>query len=878
MSFDWLNVPGLDLGSGDQTEKRQSNGLGPPSVSFDFGINAAAPRDSSFWDQGSRSQSDTTLSYRNNNPKAGTNSATNVNSPLDGDPHAEVRLPGGDAYTETPEDMQVPLSLSQNQLTHEEIRTYLRWYNYICLRTRGKLVRLNDVFRFLTNFNLSQQIKERIVEIFRSCKNALNVGQFFAVLRLISRAIVHGILPLRRMILDKAPVPKPRPILSSENHEEVYEEVEDDDNTVRAGDRKVDFDSFASLLLTGTTARKRVRRRIKNSNFKSKKVRFSEHVAFQDPPNLNQESFDNNGAKKQIGGGENGYQDSSNDGPLDLTLPMDQLLKRLYKGRHNSGLVSSLPSEQQETEEEKKVLEDMKDSLSHFKQIQTVDSASLPMSSVLLQNGNNLATNNANSSGVPQQVPLEPLKPTATGSANHLVREEYNQGILSNSGATQTGLQPLKPTATGSANYLMRSHVDQPQTIQSTNMADAVGNSGGLQPLKPTATGSANYLMKQHLSPSANNTASSMFQQQFTNQSSSPQPTGQFMNSPNIIVSQDNQQQQSYHGVGSTHSKIEPSNISPQHTYSNNIRINNGNVMPMPKVEISSALSPQNTFPQHPQSHLLSPQNTISQHQQSHMVSPQSTFAQSQPTMISPQNTYPNNQPTMISPQHTYTNGQQQTQHLPPPPPPRIQQQQQHTSIVSPQNSYPNMLKQTNLAPTHNTYTNSPNIQSPSFLSPQNAANSYFQSLLSTSPSPNPTPPNAVTANNNNANNSISSFQPNMPSSNPAMSISQSHQTYNGNYPAINQRQQQSQAQQPMYGGQLSHMQQHPGQPHLSNPTMQNQPNKPNYGMLGHQVPQQQQFPFNTDVNRSNSSDILGNLQSLQQQVDALQVQYNRRP
>lgn len=63
MSFDWLNVPGLDLSSGDQAEKRPSNGLGPPSVSFDFGINTAAPHDSSFWDQGSRSHSDTTLSY-----------------------------------------------------------------------------------------------------------------------------------------------------------------------------------------------------------------------------------------------------------------------------------------------------------------------------------------------------------------------------------------------------------------------------------------------------------------------------------------------------------------------------------------------------------------------------------------------------------------------------------------------------------------------------------------------------------------------------------------------------------------------------------------------------------------------------------------------
>ena len=247
-----------------------------------------------------------------------------------------------------------------------------------------------------------------------------------------------------------------RQILSSDNHEEVYEEVEDDDNYNKAGDQKVDFDSFASLLLTGTTTRKRVRRRIKNSNFKSKKVRFSEHITFQDPPNSNQDSFTNNESRNKHTNGEDEGQNSSNDGPLDFTLPMDQLLKRLYKGRQNSGLVSSLPSEQQETEEEKKVLEDMKDSLSHFKQIQTVDSASLPMSSMFLQNGSNLPINNVNINGVPQQVPLEPLKPTATGSANHLVREEYNEGLNASNGGIQAGLQPLKPTATGSANYLMR--------------------------------------------------------------------------------------------------------------------------------------------------------------------------------------------------------------------------------------------------------------------------------------------------------------------------------------------------------------------------------------------------------------------------------------
>lgn len=56
-------------------------------------------------------------------------------------------------YVDTNEDLRIPLSLSQVQLSHEEICTYLRWNKYIITRIRGKLVRLNGVFKFLSNFN-----------------------------------------------------------------------------------------------------------------------------------------------------------------------------------------------------------------------------------------------------------------------------------------------------------------------------------------------------------------------------------------------------------------------------------------------------------------------------------------------------------------------------------------------------------------------------------------------------------------------------------------------------------------------------------------------------------------------------------------------------
>ena len=66
----------------------------------------------------------------------------------------------------------------------------------------------------------------------------------------------------------------------------------------------------------------------------------------------------------------------SDDSTLDLSLPMEQLLAKLSsRNRNNSALVKELPSDTQpETQEEREVLEDMKDSLSHFRQIQKVDS------------------------------------------------------------------------------------------------------------------------------------------------------------------------------------------------------------------------------------------------------------------------------------------------------------------------------------------------------------------------------------------------------------------------------------------------------------------------------------------------------------------------
>ncbi|CCC71683.1 hypothetical protein NCAS_0I00150 [Naumovozyma castellii] len=538
MSFDWLNIPGLNtedntnINNNNNTGASTNNGpgglngsLGPPSVSFDFGFpmngnNTGLPT----MDQSVRSQSDTSI----------------------------VNMSSTDAvsdYSETSDDLRVPLSLSQTQLTNEELRTYLRWYNYIIAKTHGKLVRLMDVFKFLCNFNITDQLKNRIMAIFRSCKNALNIGQFFAVLRLVSKALLQNVLPTRKMILDKAPIPKPKPIItiSTDNDQEVYEEVDEDTPNTANGNNnengKVDFDSFTSLLLTGRTARKRIRRKIKNAVFKNKRVRFAEHITFQEPPkpNSGNENNNNNAMILNQTTNNNNMDDSSSavpQGPLDLSLPMDQLLKQMaLRKKNNSALVSTLPNEQQETEEEKEVLEDMKDSLSHFKNITTVDSATLlPDSTSTMQpmymNNENNALNQNNPSM--NQVPLQPLKPTATGSANHLFRQEFAQNTNPISDSNQMPLQPLKPTATGSANYLFRSYFEQPTQNQTTQQAQPpqTNNNSNMNTLQlhPTATGSANYLMKQQGPTPSQGIRNETSPIQTPNIFVSPQTTGQFMN------------------------------------------------------------------------------------------------------------------------------------------------------------------------------------------------------------------------------------------------------------------------------------------------------------------------------------------------------------
>ncbi|SMN20740.1 similar to Saccharomyces cerevisiae YOR329C SCD5 Protein required for normal actin organization and endocytosis [Maudiozyma saulgeensis] len=854
MSFDWLNVPGLNI-ENTGTDSKQNEPVVPPSVSFDFGLPPPI-HDAGTMTRDSRSISDTALdmevSNSYNNANNSSNAFLNVNPPQHAasnndittiQEHKELTQ-----YKETADDLKVPLSLSQNQLTHEEIRTYLRWYKYILARSHTKLVRLQDVFRFLGNFTINEELKARIMAIFRSCKSALNIGQFFAVLRLISRAMIEGVLPYRRMILEKAPIPKPRPILSTQGNGEIYEEVEEDEDnkgdTTSKGNGSVDFDSFTSLLLTGKTIRKRVRRKILNAAFRNKRVRFSESITFQDPPTDKAHNHDTQ--HNNTPDANNGLEEPIPQGPLDLSLPMDQLLKQMATRKHNNtALVSKLPSEQQETEEEREELRDMQDSLSHFKQIQTVDAVT--------GLGTQLPVENTNGRNVPNMMgvsstPLQPLKPTATGSANHFMRQEVNQGfsapstndtngVLTPLKPTATGsanhfmrqemnqgyitsqntepndsLQPLKPTATGSANYLVRSHFETNENIAPTQQVQPSFNQNSIpttaipalspqhtteiQPLKPTATGSANYLMKQQFAtpmtaPHVNNPAQSNQNMPAAGTNGSvprfqaTAPNDQFMNFPQ-------QQQQQQPNIQYQNSGTSNGSISQQNTYSNN----------------NVSQSAENALPQ-----------------------------------LHPQNTYP---------QAHVTGNNQNIQNI------SHQQQQQQQFGSS-------------------------NLLNPG----ANAASNYFQSLLTGSHSPSPNASHIQVSNTGNnglgmhpqGNQQMYSGTSLQPPTNNNSNDSTGYGQYQNGQPAIYQnqqvQQQQNQSNNPhsYYPGQIqspppgsyNSTSQHPMQNTMQT-SNQTHLNVPQYSYSGQQNHSSQPNP-----------NILGDYQAMQNQVNSLQQSYNRR-
>ncbi|ONH66637.1 Protein SCD5 [Cyberlindnera fabianii] len=335
--FDWLNIAGL----------KSDSDLPPPPVSF-----GVTP----------------------------TSSTSSLNINTQGEAPERTPTP-----QETAEDLNVPLSLRADQLTRDEAKTYLRWYNDIVVRRGTNLIRIDDVFQFLRNFSISEHSRELLIRIFREV-NALNIGEFFAFLRVIAHTIL-GQTPMRRLISQPAPIPKPKSILSAKRMKDVEEDDDNDEgelshSSATGQGQSFDLDSFTQMLLTGQNPDQQHKKKKKGP---TKRIKFSDQVSVEPSAPKNVEPV-----------------------KIDMSLPMDQLLNRMPK----KDTQSTTPVNEEEE------LKEMGDSFSNFQHVKNVDSALIHgtpsnIPSIFFDEVNNPSPRVQSPS--PDQAGLRPLAPNHTG-------------------------------------------------------------------------------------------------------------------------------------------------------------------------------------------------------------------------------------------------------------------------------------------------------------------------------------------------------------------------------------------------------------------------------------------------------------------------------
>ncbi|GBL49469.1 hypothetical_protein [Candidozyma auris] len=265
-------------------------------------------------------------------------------------------------------DDSISLSLTAQDLTLEESKTYMRWYSDILARTNSRTISMNDVYQFLSNFKLSQQAQEKINRIFSKILHSINIGEFFALLRVVSHTL-KGEEPSRRLIKISTSVPTPPSILlkKRQNDDHDDEQREPEPLPVESPSKPLDLDSFTQFMLTGERPDEKLP---KKRSKKLKSVKFSDQIVtdIHDPASEKQQNADPPGS-----------------GDLDYSLPMNQLLSRLNASKAGpSGNSSSLqvPSSvpgpiRSPDPEEKQILKDMEPQINHFQNLNSVDTMSV---------------------------------------------------------------------------------------------------------------------------------------------------------------------------------------------------------------------------------------------------------------------------------------------------------------------------------------------------------------------------------------------------------------------------------------------------------------------------------------------------------------------
>ncbi|RKP30432.1 hypothetical protein METBISCDRAFT_3996, partial [Metschnikowia bicuspidata] len=301
----------------------------------------------------------------------------------------------------------IPLSLTAKHLTQKEFKTYLRWYSDILVRTNQRTVSIADVYQFLGNFRISADIKDAINRIFSKIMHLINIGEFYALLRVISHAL-QGQTPSRALIRVLTAVPTPPSILckkrlkddnNSDGDADLHHPHDSKDN-----DGPLDIDLFTQFMLTGerpTQTKKRQK--------KPKTVKFSDQVetTYRD---LDTPSLAN-------------AQSTS----LDYSLPMDQLLSRMNASKTQPNSTFAVPEENPGPgpaldPEEKQILRDMESQINHFQNLHSVDTilvGGVP-ATIHVQHNSNF--------WLPCNLLLQPplLKPNMTGPVQMAQMGLYN--------------------------------------------------------------------------------------------------------------------------------------------------------------------------------------------------------------------------------------------------------------------------------------------------------------------------------------------------------------------------------------------------------------------------------------------------------------------
>ncbi len=373
----------------------------------------------------------------NESGRAGNGDAGGIESPkMDIDQKSAADSGAGTSTDNIEDDDSIPLSLTADELTKEEAKTYLRWYDYIESHKRRQTgmsvkVTLDDVFHFLHHFGISDAVKRKLMAMFARWAMSLSIGQFFALLRLISHAL-KGDPILRISIKRVSPIPKPLPIMARGKRQEGDDETtsgeESDRSSVSSaedgadgatGAKKLDLDSFTQFILTGekppdsskgglhsSRGKKKMRRKKKNVGAKEgnsrKRVKFSDQVVCDDAPEYDR--------------GQDLAAEQPNEATalslLDFQLPMGALLKKMEQQRTGEAL-----SQQQ--------------GQTHENLPNTADATDVPLPDNKFQN---VQIDSVSVGGVPRSFAnvigsnLQPLAPNLTGSASKMMRQREESG------------------------------------------------------------------------------------------------------------------------------------------------------------------------------------------------------------------------------------------------------------------------------------------------------------------------------------------------------------------------------------------------------------------------------------------------------------------